>query len=296
MKELREYPVFVPVGDHHIAAIVTIPEGDPRGVVVFTTGGGGAPRSQRFRLWTRTARELAPRGVASVRMEYPGVGDSTGIGKIGLGWSKLPVDDVIAVARFAMSVVGTDQLGLCGNCAGARSSIRAADSLPECRSLALFWLKPLAAVGRGTRKGSRGALKFVRRLPGPVKGRLAKAYWKSQSRAGHGGGVAETLRKAAHGRDLLLIETKSDLAGEIPAVMDELQASSNGDRVEFHRFESTSMQAFQSLSEQEMTVTMVTEWFDASFPKVPSAIETSIGAASLDRPRIPMRQRSSPAR
>ena len=276
MKELREYPVFVPVGDHHIAAIVTIPEGDPRGVVVFTTGGGGAPRSQRFRLWTKAARELALQGIASVRMEYPGVGDSTGIGRIGLGWSKLPVDDVIEVARFAMSVVGTDQLGLCGNCAGARSSIRAADSLPECRSLALFWLKPLASVDRGTRKGSRRAHQVVRRLPAPIKGVLAKAYWKGQSRAGHGVGVAETLRKAADGRDLLLIETKSDLAGEIPAVMDELQGTSNGNRVAFHRFESTSMQAFQSPAEQEITVSMVTEWFDASFSKSRSTAEAGL--------------------
>jgi alpha/beta superfamily hydrolase len=272
MKSFKEYPVFVPVGDHHTAAIVTIPESDPRGVVVFTTGGGGALRSQRFRLWTRAARGLAEQGVASVRMEYPGVGDSTGTHRTGLAWEKLPVEDVVAVAEFAMSVVGTDNLGLCGNCAGARASIRAADSLPTCRSLALFWLKPLTSTDRSTQKGLRPVVRVLRRAPGPIKRVLAKTYWKRQSR-GIGVGVADTLRKAAVGRDLLLIETQSALAGQIPAVMEELQASANGNRIQLRRFESTSMQAFQSLSEQEITVSAVIEWFDGSFTQGAPTIE-----------------------
>ena len=283
MTTFHEYPVWIPVGDHHIAAIVTLPEGDPRGVVVFTTGGGGSLRSQRFRLWTRAARGLAELGVASVRMEYPGVGDSTGVARIGLGWANLPVDDVVAVAKFAMSVTGTERLGLCGNCAGARSSIRAVRSLPECRSLVLFWLKPLAAVGRPSRKGLRSAVRLAGRLPAPLKSALAKVYWKRESRAGRGVGVADTLRRAGAGRDLLLIETKSALAGEIPAVMKELQGSSDGDRVEFRPVESTSMQAFQSVSEQEMTVETVIEWFDQSFQKI-SSVETRTPEPSSSAP------------
>jgi alpha/beta superfamily hydrolase len=264
MSRFHEYPVFVPVGDHQTAAIVTVPEGNPRGVVVFTTGGGGALRSQRFRLWTKAARGLAERGVASVRMEYPGVGDSTGTHRVGLGWAKLPVEDLVAVSEFAMSVTGTEDLGLCGNCAGARSSIRAVASLPTCRSLALFWLKPLASTDRATHHRLRSAVRLMRHAPAPVKRALAKAYWKRQSRTGLGAGVGETLRKAAEGRDLLLIETQSALAGEIPKVMQELQRSSNGHRIELRRFESTSMQAFESVSEQEITVDAVIEWFEGS--------------------------------
>jgi alpha/beta superfamily hydrolase len=273
MKAFREFPVFVPVADHHIAAIVTVPEADPRGVVVFTTGGGGALRSQRFRLWTKAARGLAERGVASVRMEYPGVGDSTGTHRVGLGWMKLPIDDVIAVAEFATSVTGTDRLGLCGNCAGARASIRAVESLPGCRSLALFWLKPLASTDRSTQQRLRSVVRMLRRAPAPLKRLLAKAYWARQARAGHGAGVADTLRAAAAGRDLLLIETQSALAGQIPSVMDELRSSSNGNRIELRRFESTSMQAFESLSEQEVALETVIRWFDLSFSERPSGHE-----------------------
>jgi predicted alpha/beta-hydrolase family hydrolase len=265
VKTTREYPVWIPVNDHHIAAVVALPEGDPRAVVLFTTGGGGAPRSQRFRLWTRAARELADRGIASVRMEYEGVGDSTGAGRIGLKWSQLPTDDVIEVAKFAMSVTGTTQLGMSGNCAGARACIKAVDALPECKSLVLFWLKPIAAPDRGTRRFQSG-VRLFRLLPDGVKRKVAKAYWYREGRASKKVGVENTLREAAAGRDVLLIETSSALAGEIPAVIQDLQRASNGHRVELRQVESTSMQAFQSPAEQEMTVTTVLEWFDASFP------------------------------
>ncbi len=270
MMDYQEYPVFVPVGDHQVAAIVTIPRGNPRGVVLFTTGGGGALRSQRFRLWTRAARGLAQRGIASVRMEYPGIGDSTGVSRIGLGWAKLPVDDVIVLARFAMSVAGTDRLGLCGNCAGARAILRAIGSFPSCESLVLFWLKPLASSDRATQKRLFSSVRVLKRLPGPLKRLLVRAYWKRQSRSGLGIDVAERLRDAAQGRDLLLVETQSALAGQIPQVMEELQASNQRYRVELQRVESTSMQAFQSVSEQESTVSAVIGWFDASFAEVPS--------------------------
>jgi alpha/beta superfamily hydrolase len=286
MTSSNEYPVFVPVADHHTAAIVTLPDGDPRGVVLFTTGGGGALRSQRFRLWTRAARGLAERGIASVRMEYPGVGDSTGTHRLGLGWSKLPVDDVIALAGFATAVTGTDQLGLCGNCAGARASIRAAESLPTCRSLVLFWLKPLASADRATQKRLRLAVRVLRHAPAPIKRAIARTYWTREARAGHGAGVADTLRMAAEGRDLLLIDTDSALAGQLPDVMSDLKRTSDGHRIELRRVESTSMQAFESISEQEVALESVIEWFDASFPRggsagdgpIPSTTSASAGS------------------
>jgi hypothetical protein len=271
---MREYPVFIPCNGKYIAATVTIPDGLPGGVVVFTTGGGGMLKSQRFRLWTKAARKLADRGVASLRMEFAGVGDSTG--QVAMGFRNLPVADLVQVAEFAMSVTGTGRLGLCGNCGGARTSLKAAAQLPTCESMVLFWLKPLARSVKG-KPFLAGAVRLGQRLPGPLN-RLAKhLYWRRQARSRRGNDVLEALRSVGRSRDLLLMETRSKLVGDMPRFVAELQANGSGHRIEMQGIDSTSMQAFQSLADQEVAVTSVVEWFDRSF--APSASPVGVGSA-----------------
>src|SRR5438034_10292910 len=74
---IREYPVFVPSGEERIAAVIAVPAGTPRGLVLLLPGGGGATRSQRYGLYTKVARGLAQRGIASARVEWRGSGEST---------------------------------------------------------------------------------------------------------------------------------------------------------------------------------------------------------------------------
>src|SRR5207249_4135911 len=67
--EVKEYPVFLPFGDEHLALVLTVPEGAPAGVVLLLTGGSAA-RSHRFQLWTRVARSLAKEhALASARLD-----------------------------------------------------------------------------------------------------------------------------------------------------------------------------------------------------------------------------------
>ena len=260
---MREFPVFVPANGKKIAAIVTLPEGAPRGVVLFTTGGGGTLRSQRFRLWTRAARALAEIDVASVRMEFAGVGDSTG--EAVMGFNDLPVADVVELARFAMEATGTTRLGMCGNCGGARTSLKAVDELPTCESMVLFWLKPLARTVKGkplARLGSR----IAQRLPGRVRSVAASVYFRAQDRSRRGNDVVDALRSIGASTDLLLVETRSKLGG-MPRIVADLREPGHRRRVELREIESTSMQAFQSLEDQVETVEMVTAWFDLSFSR-----------------------------
>jgi pimeloyl-ACP methyl ester carboxylesterase len=70
-REWSEHPIFVPHRSDHVAAVISLPASTPRGLVLLIQG-GVAPRSHRNRLWTRIARDLAQRGVASVRMECMG--------------------------------------------------------------------------------------------------------------------------------------------------------------------------------------------------------------------------------
>ena len=116
---MREYPLFVPHDSGHLAAVLTVPDDDADGLVVLVTG-IGAPRSHRFQMWTRLARRLADRGLASVRFDYHGMGDSTGTAlEWGDDWDTVLLAETMAVANEAMRATGTRRVAIAGNCAGA---------------------------------------------------------------------------------------------------------------------------------------------------------------------------------
>jgi len=129
---VKEYPAFVPFHREHMAAVFTVPDEAPRGLVLLVTG-TGAVRSHRFQMWTRTARRLADQGIASVRLDYVGMGDSTG--KIlDWNWSIVPqlLEESAAVLRTGMDVLGLDRVAVAGNCLGSLLALYVAAEVPEC--------------------------------------------------------------------------------------------------------------------------------------------------------------------
>lgn len=116
---LNEYPIFVPHRGEHVAAVVTVPERDLLGLTLLVTG-VGAGRGHRHRLWTRAARRLADARLASVRMEYLGVGDSSGEVP---HWQRSAhgpqLEQAAAVAEAAMRGLGLGRFSVVGNCFGA---------------------------------------------------------------------------------------------------------------------------------------------------------------------------------
>jgi hypothetical protein len=183
-----------------------------------------------------------------------------------MGFKSLPVDDVVDVARFAMKATGTERLGMCGNCGGARTSLRAVAELPSCESMVLFWLKPLARTVKGKPITHLGA-RIAHRLPPRPRRALASLYFRVQERSRRGNDVVSALRAVGSSTDLLLVETRSKLAGTMPRIVEGLRGATDGRHVEMRGVDSTSMQAFQSLEDQAQTVAMVTEWFDRSFSR-----------------------------
>src|SRR5947207_163406 len=126
---MKEYAVFVPSGDERIGAVICVPDAAPRGLVLLLPGGGGAPRSHRFGLFTKIARGLAELDIASVRMEWPGIGDSTGPARY--SFRALPVEHASNLARFALRATGAPVFGMVGNCGGARTALLALPTVPE---------------------------------------------------------------------------------------------------------------------------------------------------------------------
>jgi pimeloyl-ACP methyl ester carboxylesterase len=275
---VKEYPVFIPSGDAVLSAIVTVPDHDPRGVVLLLPGGGGAPRSHRFAMWTRTARSLADRAIASVRMDWRGVGDSTGHARF--SFRALPVEDAVAVARFAMRATGTERLGMSGNCGGARTVLQASAALPECQSMVLLLLKPLA----GTRSAKPGVLKTkstIRRVPG--LGPLAKRlYWGVKWRRANP--IMEKLLSVHRRSHVLLMESDTEKAGKLPRFVASRLGGNGTYRIEIRDLPGGTARAFQSLERQDYVVESVVEWFDRTLPGEGSArTTTSWPAATATR-------------
>jgi hypothetical protein len=162
-----EAPIFIPFGEDRLAGIVALPGGRPRGLTLLLQG-LGAPRSHKYGLWTRTARALAERGIASLRIDYQALGDSTGSFLADL--NRPPVDEAVTAARHVMGILGVDVLAAVGNCMGGRTALGVAGRMPECIGVGCILPGNLDAImpERGERIAgpvATGARRFAARIP-----------------------------------------------------------------------------------------------------------------------------------
>lgn len=148
---MRSLPVFVPYGEDHLAAVVTLPDGPPRSVAIFPLRTLWSGTGRVF--WAQAARELAARAVASVRFEHSGHGDSTGSPEGGLTSIVEPARETLAVARFAMDALGLASFAVASTCFEGDVVLEAATD-PCCS----------AAVAVNTRSTDPGALGRLRRI------------------------------------------------------------------------------------------------------------------------------------
>lgn len=128
---MREFPVFVPAGDDHVAAVVTVPDEPPRGVVLLLAG-TGRHNAIGSTLSARLSTELARHGLASARLDYAGVGDSPGLVE---QWNPADSGSATEQARAVLSVVsealGVDRFAEVGTCYGSRVALSLVEN-PSC--------------------------------------------------------------------------------------------------------------------------------------------------------------------
>jgi pimeloyl-ACP methyl ester carboxylesterase len=285
---MREYPVFVPSRGERIGAVITVPDGDPRGLVLLMPGGGGAPRSHRYAMYTRVARGLAERGIASVRMDWKGVGDSTGRARF--SFHALPVEDSVAVARFALDATGAKAFGMAGNCGGARTTLMALPTVPEARSAVLMMLKPLTGT-RSQRPAVKRAKLAVKRVP-RIGMLVKRAYWALRWRKANP--VLERVRALPPHTDLLFLEASTVKVGNLPRFVQSLQTKNGRHRrLEMRPLPGGSSRAFHSLERQDFVVSSLVEWFDQIFaPAAGSGSTNGNGRAPHARAEEPGRTRA----
>ncbi len=155
---MKQFPLFVPSPDGHVAAVVTIPEGDPSGVVLLLAGTGrhnviGSTMSALL------SDRLATHRLASVRLDYEGVGDSPGIVST---WSPSDVGAASEQARAALAeasaALGVSRFASVGTCYGSRIALELTE---DAACVGAICLAPPLLERRGapgaqrTRDGSR---------------------------------------------------------------------------------------------------------------------------------------------
>lgn len=267
---MREFPLFIPFGGEHLAAVATLPDEDPAGLVLLATG-TGAPRSHRFQLWTTAARRLAERGLATIRMDYLGIGDSTGrIPERNMGELGQRMDEAVAVSQFAMRALGTERLAVLGNCSGGLVVLGAAVRLPTCigtvcilpRILQPTSLNRMVIGMRGSRLASvirSNAL--LRRLSAPLKGRKGKA----------GSVIRDSMGAVLERGRLLFVYSEQDTdaynqrsRAQLERILGGLPTDSR-DRFELRILQDGPLAGFESLQVQRAVIETVAEWLPGCF-------------------------------
>ncbi len=122
------------VAGESIFYVVSKPAAPARAGVLLLQGVGRVPASNSHSLWVRLARALARVGVASVRLDYRGVGESSGILRAPDMDPDAPVTDEAAFGFQLLSDLGCVRLSAVGVCVGAR--VAAATALARDAPLA----------------------------------------------------------------------------------------------------------------------------------------------------------------
>lgn len=113
--------LYFPAGEETLFGIFTRPTVDPLGIAVIVLPGGGGGTTNRNGISVRLCRRLAAEGYHSLRFDYHGIGESTGIVE------QFRVDepfteDLEGAVRW-VEAQGIDKIVLFGNCFGARTAL-----------------------------------------------------------------------------------------------------------------------------------------------------------------------------
>jgi pimeloyl-ACP methyl ester carboxylesterase len=177
----QETPVFFPAGDDTLFGVFTRPIADARGTAAMLLVGGGATATNRNRISVRLARRLAEDGYHALRLDYHGVGESTGVLAHAPRVSEPFVSDVEGGLRWIHGR-GIQRCVLVGSCFGGRTALSSAPQVSGVEAVVLL-SPPLRDLAMDQEVGTRLALRVsapqaVRRALSP-KGLLG---WRDPAR------------------------------------------------------------------------------------------------------------------
>lgn len=261
----------MPWGGEHLATVIAVPDGSPRGLVVLATV-PGAPRSHRHQLWARAAVRLAERGVASARFEFMGLDDSTGFAPQ-VSMAVTPLGQILAVATFGQRAVGTGAVIGAGNCLAAQAALGLAAGLEQCVGAVCVQPRLVRSrldmvMGGSARRaraliGSRGIFRAVLKRVPRLDLRLRDP-------------IREALPAALQDADVLFLY---DEEWVVPRSKGFRKARSfvrrlpqrSRSRFELRVLPTRGLDGFNSMDSQEETLNALLEWTERCLPAATSA-------------------------
>lgn len=132
-------------GDSLVGVVSAPPSASSRGVLILV--GGPQYRAGSHRQFTLLARHLADAGIASLRFDYRGMGDSTGEART---FERAGTDIRCAIDRFLASVPGLKEVVIWGLCDAASAALIYAHQDPRVSALALLnpWVRTEQGIAR----------------------------------------------------------------------------------------------------------------------------------------------------
>jgi pimeloyl-ACP methyl ester carboxylesterase len=286
-----ETPFYVRAEGEDVLAILTAPTGPPLGIAaVILTGGAYVGATNRNRVSVRLARRIAANGFHAVRMDYHGVGDSTGT------LDTYPLDrpfvaDLMAVIAH-LDTLGLDQIVLIGTtCFGARTALAGAQRIPGLRGIVLLaapvrdeivpraaapaepgirhYLRPRAMLRalRDPARRRRGAAAIARKLRRRLRRPSAPA---PAPRTVFSHSFVEPLAALVRRRVPVLIGygLEDDYYGDFCAARQAPPLSELLDSPDYPvtvRTVEGSIHALRRMSAQQSMLTMTEEWLEGAF-------------------------------
>ena len=273
MAEWHERPLFVPFGSGHLAAVLTLPASGSRGLVLLLQG-WGATRSHRNRVWTRTARALADRGIASIRFDYPRVGDSTGEARP--DWEAPPIDEALAIAKIGRSMTRVRDVAVIGNCMGARTALAIATQLEACRAVACILInRPEALVEHRHQGQARRTLGKAVARGQRIKRMLRPWLRWTRRRSFH---LIAPVREVLASKPTLFVYLgQTEAASRFEREALKAVRNGHGGTVKVHHIPCGPVEGFRiPLELQSVVITSLVDWLDLMLPRTSSAMPDSV--------------------
>jgi pimeloyl-ACP methyl ester carboxylesterase len=296
-----ETPVFIPADGNEIFAIFTRPTVEPNGMcVVLLLGGVFSLSITRNRLSVKLARKLAAQGYHVLRMDFHGVGESTGSfqeSRLAKPWTQ----DLMGAIGW-LRTQGQSDFILLGHCFGGRTCLASTPEIPELRALGLIVVPVMdynhfelavknrseLPVGQFARHAARMTV-----LRGLFRRRDRRRYihiLKAKLRRRKPGAVEEPWEQASPHYMRFLSEV---VARRVPTLLafgteclaKDFERASTGKLgkllkrgqpfLQVHRFDRMA-HGFPNLPSQEQTLDLIDEWLGrvVSMPRPPALAAT----------------------